>query len=45
MKNKQIQNLRKYCESIGINAESNYGLLTKLNITDFDLFLKYYSKD
>ena len=42
-KNKQIPDLIKYCESIGINAESNYELLTKLINTDFDLFLKYYS--
>ena len=43
-KNKQTPDLIKYCESIGINAESNYELLTKLVIIDFDLFLKYYSK-
>ena len=43
-KNKQIPDLIKYCESIGINAESNYELLTKLVIIDFNLFLKYYSK-
>ena len=43
-KSKQTPDLIKYCESIGINAESNYELLTKLVIIDFDLFLKYYSK-
>ena len=43
-KNKQTPDLIKYCESIGINAESNYELLTKLVIIDFNLFLKYYSK-
>ena len=42
--NKQTPDLIKYCESIGINAESNYELLTKLVIIDFNLFLKYYSK-
>ena len=42
-KNKQIPDLIKYCESTGINAESNYELLIKLINTDFDLFLKYYS--
>ena len=43
-KSKQTPDLIKYCESIGINAESNYELLTKLVIIDFNLFLKYYSK-
>ena len=43
-KRKQTPDLIKYCESIGINAESNYELLTKLVIIDFNLFLKYYSK-
>ena len=41
-KNKQIPELRKYCESIGINSESNYELLNKL-VNDLDLFPKYYS--
>ena len=43
-KSKQTPDLIKYCESIGINAESNYELLTELVIVDFNLFLKYYSK-
>ena len=42
-KSKTIPDLRKYCESIGINAESNYELLTKLISIDLDLFLEYYS--
>ena len=42
-KSKQIPDLRKYCESIGINAESNYELLTKLISIDLDSFLEYYS--
>ena len=42
-KKKKIPQLRKYCESLGIKAESNYKLLKILINTDFDSFLKYYS--
>ena len=43
-KNKQIHDLRKYCESLIINAESNYELLIQLINIDFDLFVELYSK-
>ena len=43
-KNKNILDLRKYCDSIGINPYSNYELLNILLNNNFDLFIEYYSK-
>ena len=43
-KGKDISSLKKYCESIEINAESNYYLLTQLIDFDIDSFFRYYSK-
>ena len=43
-KNKEIFDLKAYCESIGIYAESNYKLLNELINTDVDAFYQYYSK-
>ncbi len=41
---KQIPDLKKYCDSLGIQAECNYKLLTGLISSDFDAFIQYYPK-
>ena len=41
-KSKETLDLKKYCESIGIFAESNYKLLQELLNLDLDLFIQYY---
>ena len=38
-KDMQIPELKKYCESIEINCESNFKLLTELNIQTLNYFL------
>ena len=43
-KNMETVDLKKYCESIGIYAESIYKLLCELINTDLDTFYRYYSK-
>ena len=43
-KDMQIPELKKYCESIEINCESNFKLLTELINSDIELFFIYYSK-
>ena len=43
-KNMETVDLKKYCESIGIYAESNYKLLYELINTDLETFYRYYSK-